>query len=508
MRKTASAPLLALMLVTPVCMLNSCGGPAGSPPITNSAPPPQSNSAKSTPKITWSPPAPIMYPTPLGSAQLDATANVPGTFVYSPSAGTVLKAGAQSIKATFTPADTTRYNTATDSTTVVVNRQVSGSNCRNGQSTGAAAYVYVSTGGETGDPFQIDGFSVGADGSLTPVPGSPFTTPGDGALVMTGAGSMLFGSDGYSIYSFAVQSDGCLKLENSLIAGDDLGWGVIGPSNIFLDPQDVDLYGFVFVPPEESYFASYSISSTTGQVAPIGETETSFRSNAGMIAFASNDKFAVTADGSLRAGVTISEYQRGGNGALNWFGYGPFPTAAPGEIYDAMGAAADGTDHFVIAVQSHPAGMGLYNGPNGPWQLAVYTIDEVGNLSTTSTWQNMPEAGIPSNESPQDYKFSPDGRYFAIESFTALAVFTWNSPQEILTPIATITDPEGSCATNGCTGSGFDSLAWDSYDHLYTSVGQQLLVYTVSPSGARPAPGSPHAMRHPSSIATTSSGGI
>ncbi|HKF47519.1 MAG TPA: FG-GAP-like repeat-containing protein [Terracidiphilus sp.] len=77
------------------------------------------NQAEST--ITWATPAPITYGTALGSAQLDATASVPGTFVYSPAAGTALKAGQQTLSVTFTPNDATDYTTATASVTLVVN---------------------------------------------------------------------------------------------------------------------------------------------------------------------------------------------------------------------------------------------------------------------------------------------------------------------------------------------------------------------------------------------------
>ena len=48
---------------------------------------------KTMPTITWANPADIPLGTALGSAQLNATANVPGTFVYNPPAGTVLAAG-------------------------------------------------------------------------------------------------------------------------------------------------------------------------------------------------------------------------------------------------------------------------------------------------------------------------------------------------------------------------------------------------------------------------------
>lgn len=55
------------------------------------------------PIITWANPASIVYGTPLGPAQLNATASEPGSFSYSPSAGTCLPAGAQTLSVTFTP---------------------------------------------------------------------------------------------------------------------------------------------------------------------------------------------------------------------------------------------------------------------------------------------------------------------------------------------------------------------------------------------------------------------
>ena len=66
-----------------------------------------------TPVISWPPPASIVEGTPLSSAQLNATANVPGSFVYSPTAGTVLAKGQYTLKASFTPSDPTVSSTAT-----------------------------------------------------------------------------------------------------------------------------------------------------------------------------------------------------------------------------------------------------------------------------------------------------------------------------------------------------------------------------------------------------------
>src|SRR5262249_5966433 len=52
--------------------------------------------------------------------QLDATANVPGTFVYSPTNGTVLNVGTNTLTVVFTPTDLVNYNTSTNTASQVV----------------------------------------------------------------------------------------------------------------------------------------------------------------------------------------------------------------------------------------------------------------------------------------------------------------------------------------------------------------------------------------------------
>ena len=77
-------------------------------------------SQKSVPVITWFAPQPITYGTALSATQLNAEANVPGTFVYTPAAGVVLNVGAQTLSLTFTPADTADYTTASATQTLTV----------------------------------------------------------------------------------------------------------------------------------------------------------------------------------------------------------------------------------------------------------------------------------------------------------------------------------------------------------------------------------------------------
>jgi hypothetical protein len=66
---------------------------------------------KAIPVITWPQPASITVGTPLSATQLDATANVPGTFFYNPSLGTKLPKGQWTLTTTFTPTDTSNYET-------------------------------------------------------------------------------------------------------------------------------------------------------------------------------------------------------------------------------------------------------------------------------------------------------------------------------------------------------------------------------------------------------------
>ena len=76
--------------------------------------------SKTTPTITWGNPADIAYGTPLGASQLNATASVAGTFVYTPAAGTVLSAGVQSLHVEFIPTDAANYNPASKDVQIIV----------------------------------------------------------------------------------------------------------------------------------------------------------------------------------------------------------------------------------------------------------------------------------------------------------------------------------------------------------------------------------------------------
>jgi len=97
--------------------------------------------------ITWDNPADITEGTALSATQLNATAEVAGTFVYTPAIGTVLSIGAnQTLQVDFTPTDAVNYNTATKTVTINVNALAIGDSYQGGK----IAYIF-----QVGDPGYI-----------------------------------------------------------------------------------------------------------------------------------------------------------------------------------------------------------------------------------------------------------------------------------------------------------------------------------------------------------------
>ena len=71
--------------------------------------------------MAWNKPASLVYGTPLSASQLNPASAAAGTVSFSPGAGTLLHAGlARTLTASFTPADRTKYTSASIQTTIDV----------------------------------------------------------------------------------------------------------------------------------------------------------------------------------------------------------------------------------------------------------------------------------------------------------------------------------------------------------------------------------------------------
>ncbi|MBI3853347.1 MAG: MBG-2 domain-containing protein, partial [Verrucomicrobia bacterium] len=150
-----------------------------------------------TPVINWTNPAPITYGTPLNGTQLDATASVAGTFVYSPPAGTVLNAGnGQVLSTIFTPTDTQNYTSATNTISIDVQKSPLTVAANNTNKTYGDTVTFTGTQFSTGGLINGDTVtnvtltSAGVAGTV-PVSGSPYS------IVPSAAAGM--GLNNYSI---------------------------------------------------------------------------------------------------------------------------------------------------------------------------------------------------------------------------------------------------------------------------------------------------------------------
>ena len=133
------------------------------------------NVVKANPVITWNTPEDITVGTALTDAQLNAKANVDGTFAYTPDKNSVLEVGEhQKLTVLFTPADAESYNSVSDS--VFINVTAAANDTTTTIDT-AAAIVWVPSeivyGTPVGETFnavsKIDGkitYSLAADSIL------------------------------------------------------------------------------------------------------------------------------------------------------------------------------------------------------------------------------------------------------------------------------------------------------------------------------------------------------
>ena len=76
--------------------------------------------SQASPSVSWTNPAAIYYGTPLSSLQLNASANVDGSFAYHPTNGAVLNVGTNTLTAVFTPSNSVDYLSVTNSVSLVV----------------------------------------------------------------------------------------------------------------------------------------------------------------------------------------------------------------------------------------------------------------------------------------------------------------------------------------------------------------------------------------------------
>ena len=342
-------------------------------------------------------------------------------------------------------------------------------------SSSPVAYVYVASYVSSSKRNQINGYVAASNGSLTAIPGSPFRYNVN-YLALNRAWLFAVNSTGRKIDSFSIRSNGALALKDNYPNPINFGFFY----DLFLDHTGATLYaddGTV-----NNDYLSQSIDKATGQLTNINDLAGGPENNSEM-SFIGNNQYAYSSSCYHFTSV-IFGVQRATDGALSWLSINPsFPAEKSGGFYCPNLAAADPTNHLAVAIQPMTENFGN----DGPTQLAVYTADSSGNLTTSSTYQNMPSVLV---GPVHNYSMSPDGKHLAVSGLSGLQVFRFNGAN----PIKKLT---------GLIATGWvDQVYWDNLDHLYAISAQsgKLYVFTVTSKGATQAPGSPHRISRPQSL--------
>jgi hypothetical protein len=254
--------------------------------------------------ITWAAPAPATYGTALSSVQLNATATVAGTFVYSPAAGTVLGVGQHTLQVTFTPTDTAHYTTATASVPFTVNPATpamsAAASSLNPSLVSDAITLMASVTSPVGAPTGTVTFFDGATqmGSATLTAGiATYTT----SALAAGTHSIT------AVYSgdanFAPSTSSALsQVVETFLVGPSSG----GSSTATVSPGGQASYGLSLTPPSVGAAVTFAITGL-----PAGAKATFSPSSVPAGAGPTNVTLSITVPSSSAALPTDSPFHRG-----------------------------------------------------------------------------------------------------------------------------------------------------------------------------------------------------
>jgi len=341
------------------------------------------------------------------------------------------------------------------------------------------AYVYITSSPKSGQN-QINGYAAAPDGKLTPISGTPFSTPVNDVVAN---GAWVFGTDGKNLDSFSIAANGSLKKVDTLEVEPDGGL-----ENLFLDHTGSSLYADYYTTNNEEL--AYSIDNSTGKLTYLD----SIMSGPGfgnVASFVGDNEYAYEST-CYHFYTSIYGIHRSSDGAITMLNVNQlYPTTPSGDVFCPWSAAADPTDHLAIAVQLLDDNMV----PLGPYQLATYTVDSAGQLSTTSTYKNMPstEAGGAAGTFTSyvtDYWMSPSGKLLAVAGTSGLQLFHFNGANPL------------TKYTRLLVSDRVDHVFWDNSNHLYAIglTAGKLWVFTATPTCVKRAPGSPYSITSPQSM--------
>jgi hypothetical protein len=329
---------------------------------------------------------------------------------------------------------------------------------------------------------ELDGYSADSNGALTRLPGSPFWT--SNSVYATGLANTthwLFVSDGVYIYSFSIASNGALTKVSSVNAQQHTGGTCGEVGSLFLDHTGSTLYALnIYSDCANNTIQFFKKNSTTGALTYFGASSPS-AALWDPVSFIGDNAYAYNAS-CIQMGAAFYGVSRSSDGTLTRLSMDPLIPTNPNGNYCPSGQAADPASNLAVAfvLEGKP-----------PVQLGVYTADSSGNLTTNSTYQNMPAAAV---GDAYQLLASPAGNLLAVGGTSGLQVFYFNGSNPI-TPYT------GLLATHELT-----YLSWDNHNHLYgiSRPSGRLYAFRVTTTGYKQASGSPYSISSPQAISVLS----
>jgi hypothetical protein len=356
--------------------------------------------------------------------------------------------------------------------------------CAQTTSSKPVAYVYV-TNSAGGNATEISAFAADSMGRLKPIPGSPFM---ENAGYMVTNGKYLMAVSGGNINSYRIASNGSLSFAvatNYQQVQPGCGFA----NQLILDHSGKSLYATEYLMDcSNNGLTNWAVDWATGGLDYLGVTDTG-NWNINAAYFTGNNQYAYTAYNDSCMYYSMNGFKRGANGKLTEFTPAmklPKPPTRFRAYVPYLGAA-DPTNHVAFAeVPANPPGCA-----SAPVQLATYTANADGSLTTTSSYANMPTTSI---RTVYDMKMSPSGKLLAVAGQEGLQIFHFNGAAPI------------THYTGLLTKDPINEMFWDNANHLYAITGvfqsnvNRLHVYTITPKGYREAPGSPRTINGPQFI--------
>jgi 6-phosphogluconolactonase len=324
-----------------------------------------------------------------------------------------------------------------------------------------AQFAYVANlGGGT-----VSAYSIGANGALIPVPGSPFAAgsePDSVAVDPTGKFAYVANGADNTVSAYSIGANGVL----TPVPGSPFAAGA-GPFSVAVDPTSK----FAYVANQsDGTVSAYSIGAN-GALTPVPDSPFAAGSNSSSVAVDPTGKFAYVAnlfDGN------VSAYSIGANGALtpvpdSPFAAGSFPNSV---AVDPTGKFAYVANEFGNTVSAYSIGANgaLTPVPDSPFAAGSFpdsvAVDPTGKFAYVA---NAGDNTVSAYSIGANGALTPVGSPFAAGSF----------------PVSVAVDPTGKFA------------------YVANELGNTVSAYSIGANGAlTPVPGSPSGSV-PLSVATT-----